>query len=93
MTRSRRPHIKRCFDIDEATSVPPPRNSSVQQAAPGYGKRVDVKRLAAVSEGGYWWNPTTQELIEILPEHHPDRRQNQALITEAIRRWNGGTLK
>jgi hypothetical protein len=64
-----------------------------QQAAPGYGKRVDVKRLAAVSEGGYWWNPTTQELIEILPEHHPDRRQNQALITEAIRHWNGETLK
>jgi len=24
-----------------------------------------VKRLAAVSEGGYWWNSTTQELIEI----------------------------
>ena len=93
MTRSRRPHIKRCFDIDEATSVPPPRNSSVQQAAPGYGKRVDVKRLAAVSEGGYWWNPTTQELIEILPDDHPDRRQNQTLINAAIKRWNGETSK
>ena len=65
MTRTRQPHIDRCFDIDEATSVPPPRTSSEQQAAPGYGKRVDVKRLAAVSEGGYWWNSTTQELIEI----------------------------
>jgi hypothetical protein len=93
LTRPRQLRIDHCFDIDEATSVPPPRNSSVQQAAPGYGKRIDVKRLAAVSEGGYWWNPTTQELIEILPKHHPDRRQNQALITEAIRRWNGGTLK
>jgi len=50
-----------------------------------------VKRLAAVSEGGYWWNSTTQELIGILPEHHPDRRQNEAIITEAIRRWNGVT--
>ena len=60
MTRTRQPHIDRCFDIDEATSVPPPRTSSEQQAAPGYGKRVDVKRLAAVSEGGYWWNSTTQ---------------------------------
>jgi hypothetical protein len=65
MTRTRQPHIDRCFDIDEATSVPPPRTSSEQQAAPGYGKRVDVKRLAAVSEGGYWWNSITQELIEI----------------------------
>ena len=54
------------------------------------GKRMDVRRIAAVSEGGYWWNPTTQELIEILPEDHPDHRQNQALIDAAIRRWSGG---
>ena len=89
----RQPQIDRCFDIDEATNVPPPRTSSEQQCAPGYGKRVDVGRLAAVSAGGYWWNPTTQELIEILPEDHPDYRQNQAIITEAIQRWNGKTSK
>jgi hypothetical protein len=83
--------IDRCFDIDEPTSVPPARTSSEQQCAPGYGKRVDVQRLATVSAGGYWWNPTTQELIEILPENHPDHRQNQALIDAAIKRWNGST--
>ena len=81
----------RCFNIDEATTVPPPRTSSEQQCAPGYGKRVDVRRLAAVSTGGYWWNPSTQELIEILPEDHPDHRQNQALIDQAIKRWNTST--
>jgi len=35
----------------------------------------------------------TQELIPIVSEDHPDYRQNEAIITEAIRRWNGGTLK
>jgi hypothetical protein len=71
MSRHQQPHIDHCFDIDEDTSIPPPGTSSEQQCAPGYGKRVDVKRLAAVSEGGYWWNPTTQELIEILPDDRP----------------------
>jgi hypothetical protein len=42
---------------------------------------------------GYLWNPTTQELIPILPEDHPDYRQNQEIITEAIRRWNQGASK
>jgi hypothetical protein len=83
--------IYRCFDIDEPTNVSRPRNSTEQQCASGYGKHVDVRRLAAVSEGGYWWNSTTQELIEILPEHHADYRQNQALINQAIKRWNGET--
>jgi hypothetical protein len=39
---------------------------------------------------GYLWNSTTQELIPILPEDHPDYRQNQEIIAAAIRRWNGG---
>jgi hypothetical protein len=39
----------------------------------------------------YWWNATTQELIPILPEDHPDYRQNQEIIAAAIRRWNGKT--
>jgi len=42
---------------------------------------------------GYLWNSTTQELIPILPEDHPDYRQNQDIITEAIRRWNQGASK
>lgn len=32
----------------------------------------------------------TQELIEILPEDHPDYRQNAETIIAAMRRWNGG---
>ena len=84
-------HIERIFDIDEA--IPPGQQSSSQQPPLDYGKRVDAHRLAAVSEGGGWWNPTTQELIPILPGDHPDYRQNEAIITEAIRRWERGTLK
>ena len=86
------PRVDRCFDIDEPTSdTPPRRQSGSQQGSLEYGKRVDADRLAAVSAGGGWWNPTTQELIPILPEHDPNYRQNEAIITEAIRRWNGET--
>ena len=93
MTRSRQPNVE-CFDIDEATSDPPPRmQSSAYQGALGCGKGVDAHRLAAVSAGGGWWNPTTQELIPILPEDHPDYLQNREIITEAIRRWDRGTSK
>ena len=93
MTRHQQPQIDRCFDIDEATTVTPPRRQSddAQQDPLEYCKRVDARRLAAVSEGGGWWNPTTQELIPILPEDHPDYHQNEAIITEAIRRWNRRT--
>jgi hypothetical protein len=42
---------------------------------------------------GYLWNSTTQELIPILPEDHPDYRRNREIITEAIRRWNKGASK
>ena len=90
MTRHQRSHIDRCFDIDEPTSDTP---NSTQQGPLEYCKRVDAHRLAAVSAGGGWWHPTTQELIPIVSEDHPDYRQNEAIITEAIRRWNGGTLK
>jgi hypothetical protein len=37
---------------------------------------------------GYIWNGLTQQLIPILPEDHPDYRQNQEVIIEATRRWN-----
>jgi hypothetical protein len=39
---------------------------------------------------GYLWNSTTQELIPILPEGHPDHRQNQEILIEATRRWEKG---
>ena len=42
---------------------------------------------------GYLWNSTTQELVPILPEDHPDYRQNQEIISKAIRRWNQGASK
>jgi hypothetical protein len=67
------------FDIDHGDSdaLPPPR------------KRSNARQLAP----GYLWNSTTQELIPILPEDHPDYRQNEEIIAAAIRRWNGGTSR
>jgi hypothetical protein len=67
------------FSMDEGTSdaPPPPRKQSNAQQC----------------TPGYLWNSTTQELIPILPEDHPDYRQNQEIITEAIRRWNQVTPK
>ena len=85
-------HIDRCFDIDEATSETSSQ-SNARRVPLEYGKRVDAHRLAAVSAGGGWWNPTTQELLPILPEDHPDYRQNEEVIAAAIRRWNGGTSR
>jgi hypothetical protein len=79
------PQIDRRFDIDEPTSDTQPRPPLA------YGKLIDARRLAAVSAGGGWWNPTTQELIPIVAEDHPDYRQNREIITEAIRRWDRGT--
>ena len=41
MTRTRQPHIDRCFDIDEATSDTLPRKQSDAQQGPlEYVKRV-----------------------------------------------------
>jgi len=78
MTRSHNlPNYR--FDIDHGVndSPSPPRRQSSAQG----------------SAPGYLWNSTTQELIPILPEDHPDYRQNQEIITEAIRRWNQGASK
>jgi hypothetical protein len=75
MTRARQPHIDRCFDIKEPTSDTPSRRPS----------------NARQCTPGYLWNSTTQELIPILPEDHPDYRQNEEIIAAAIRRWNRGT--
>ena len=65
------------FDIDEGTSDTPPRRQNNAQQC----------------APGYLWNSTTQELIPILPEDHPDYRQNEEIIAAAIRRWNVGTSK
>ena len=84
----------RCFDIDELTNDTLPRpHSGAQQGPLGYGKLIDAHRLAAVSENGGWWNSTTQELIPILPEDDPNYRQNEEIITAALRRWSRGTSK
>jgi hypothetical protein len=40
---------------------------------------------------GYLWNSTTQELIPILPEGHPDHTRNAEVVTDAWRRWNRET--
>ena len=78
MTRLHNPPVYR-FDIDHGVNDAPasPRQQSNAQEFPP----------------GYLWNSTTQELIPILPEDHPDYRQNQEIITEAIRRWNQVTSK
>jgi hypothetical protein len=67
------------FSMEEGTS----------DAPPSPRKQSNAQQLAP----GYLWNSTTQELIPILPEDHPDYRQNQEIITEAIRRWNQVTSK
>ena len=77
MTRSHKPPVD-SLDIDhDESGVPPPRRQSHTQ--PG--------------AHGFIWHSTTQELIPILPEDHPDYRQNEEIIAAAIRRWNGGTSK
>jgi hypothetical protein len=78
MTHSRKPPespVADRFDIDHGVSdaPPPPRRQSNAQPC----------------APGYIWNATTQELIPILPEDHPDYRQNAETIAAAIRRWSG----
>jgi hypothetical protein len=73
MRRSHEPPVHR-FDIDHGVNdAMPPRRHSNPQEC----------------APGYLWNSTTQELIPILPEDHPDYRQNEEIIAAAIRRWNG----
>jgi hypothetical protein len=61
-------------DVDEGYILTPPR------------KQPNVQQLAP----GYLWNGTTQELIPILPEDHPDHLKNQEILIEATRRWEKG---
>ncbi len=64
------------FSMDEGTS-----------AAPAPPQRQSHAQQCAP---GYLWNSTTQELIPILPEEHPDYRENREIVREAIRRWGRG---
>jgi hypothetical protein len=74
----RQPHIDRQmdrFDIDRGTNDAPP-----------------PRRKSNVQQApGYLWNSTTQELIPILPEDHPDYQQNAQIVNEAWLRLNGRT--
>jgi hypothetical protein len=82
MIRPRQLHVDH-FEIDRldidhgANDAPSPRRQSNAQQG----------------APGYLWNSTTQELIPILPEDHPDYRKNQEIIAAAIRRWNQGASK
>jgi hypothetical protein len=67
------------FSMDEGTS----------DAPPSPRKQSNAQQLAP----GYLWNSTTQELIPILPEDHPDYRENVETIRAAFRRWETGTSK
>ena len=78
MTRSHNPPVYR-FDIDHG----------VNDALPSPRRQSNAQELAP----GYLWNSTTQELIPILAEDHPDYRQNEEIIAAAIRRWNRGTSR
>jgi len=56
-------------------------------------RRPPPLRNPQPGDSGWAWNATTQEFIEILPEGHPDYRQNREIIRKAIERWNAGTKK
>jgi hypothetical protein len=67
---------------------------------PHINRRLDIDhgvsdapppRRQGTQEPGYWWNPTTQELIPVLPEDHPDYEQNAEIANAAWRRWHGGS--
>jgi hypothetical protein len=79
MTRYRQLRIDNDrLDIDRATNnARPPRWPS------------KIAELA----GGYLWNASTQELIPILGEDHPDYLQNRERIADSIKRWDRGTSR
>jgi hypothetical protein len=76
---------RRFFNTDEPSIAPsdkPVEPEPLQLRPP---RRPTYARELAP---GYLWNGTTQELIPILLEDHPDYRQNQEIIIEATRRWD-----
>ncbi|HEV2624977.1 MAG TPA: hypothetical protein VGV62_07645 [Xanthobacteraceae bacterium] len=73
-----------------AEQIKPPPDRPDPEVEPEHMQLRPLRRQSAAQElaPGYLWNGATQELIPILPEDHPDYRQNQEIITEAIRRWD-----
>jgi hypothetical protein len=52
-------------------------------------RELPPKQINARQNGiGYIWNGQTCELIPILPEGHPQYRQNQERLLGALRRWD-----
>jgi hypothetical protein len=93
---------------DHDSAVAPPPTPSAKQAKPpsspdhldiddagGYALTPRRKQPNARRElaPGYAWNSSTQELIPILPEDHPDHLENAETIRAAFRRWGQGTPK
>jgi hypothetical protein len=79
MTRSHKPPEPPVerLHIDHGTSDAPP-----------------PRRPSNAQQGpSYLWNGTHQQLIRILPEDHPNYRENREMISETIRRWDRGTSK
>jgi hypothetical protein len=48
----------------------------------------DARRESTAESPAFIWNSTTQELIQILPENHPNYPQNAETLTAALRRWS-----
>jgi hypothetical protein len=48
----------------------------------------DARRQSTAESPAFIWNSTTQELIPILPEDHPNYPQNAETVAAAIRRWS-----
>jgi hypothetical protein len=81
MTRSRQLHTDHFeidrFDIDHGVNNAPP-----------------PRRPSNAQQGpSFLWNGTHQRLIRVLPEDHPNYRENREMITETIRRRDRGTSK
>lgn len=93
---ARQCHIDR-LDIDHATNnAPPPRRPSLPNGPRAKAKaeklQHSLSRIGAVLQPGpsYLWNGTHQRLIEVLPEDHPQYRENAHMISETIKRSDQG---
>lgn len=93
-----------CFDdrldIDHGVSgEPPPRRPSLPNGPGAQAKAEKVQhllsRIGAVLQRGpsFLWNGTAQRLIEVLPDDHPNYRENREMISETIKRWNRGDFR
>ena len=52
------------------------------------------RRKSNVQQGpSYLWNGTYQQLIPVLPEDHPNYRENRELVRKMIRLWDQGKSK